>query len=111
VWDLASGKELQTLAGHSGWVNGVAVTPDGKRAVSASENETLKVWDLESGKKLQTLAGHSDGVSGVAVTADRKRAVSASWEQTLPVLEERVRITGGERGDAGEAHFAKPAVL
>jgi WD40 repeat protein len=33
----------------------VAVTADGKRAVSASYDHTLKVWDLESGKVLATL--------------------------------------------------------
>ena len=40
---------LRTLAGHTGGVNAVAVTPDGRRAVSASGDQTLKVWDLESG--------------------------------------------------------------
>jgi WD40 repeat protein len=40
---------LCTLHGHSPKVNGVAVTLDGKRAVSASD-DTLKVWDLETGR-------------------------------------------------------------
>jgi hypothetical protein len=35
---------LRTLEGHSGFVSGVAVTPDGQRAVSASWDKTLKVW-------------------------------------------------------------------
>ena len=39
------------------------MTPDGQRAVSASEDQTLKVWDLESGRELRTLAGHSDSVT------------------------------------------------
>ena len=39
-------------------VNAVAVTPDGQRAVSASDDKTLKVWDLDSGRELRTLAGH-----------------------------------------------------
>jgi WD40 repeat protein len=37
-------------------VNAVAVTPDGKRAVSASWDETLKVWDLESAALLSFTA-------------------------------------------------------
>ena len=58
VWDVESGRELRTLTGHSGSVLGVAVTPDGRRAVSASNDKTLKVWDLESGRELCTLKGH-----------------------------------------------------
>ena len=63
----------------------MAVTADGRRAVSASEDNTLKVWDLETGQELRTLAGHSDSVNGVAVTADGRRAVSASRDKTLKV--------------------------
>ncbi|MSV29537.1 MAG: TIR domain-containing protein, partial [Bryobacterales bacterium] len=76
---------LRTLEGHSDSVSCVAVTPDGRRAVSASEDTTLKVWDLESGRALRTLEGHSDWVYGVAVTPDGKRAVSASEDTTLKV--------------------------
>jgi WD40 repeat protein len=61
----------------------VAVTPDGKQAVSASYDNTLKVWDLESGGALCSLEGHSGYVLGLAVTPDGKRAVSASSDQTL----------------------------
>ena len=63
----------------------MAVTPDGRRAVSASEDKTLKVWDLETGRALRTLEGHSGYVTGVAVTPDGRRAVSASWDNTLKV--------------------------
>ena len=40
-------------------VNAVAVTPDGRRAVSASSDQTLRVWDLESGKEIATFTGES----------------------------------------------------
>ena len=60
------------------WCHGVAVTPDGQRAVSASDDKTLKVWDLGSGRELRTLTGHSGGVRAVAVTPDGQRAISAS---------------------------------
>ena len=61
------------------------MTADGKRAISASLDHTLKVWDLETGRELRTLAGHSASVLGVAVTVDGKRAVSASEDKTLKV--------------------------
>jgi WD40 repeat protein len=76
---------LRTLEGHSHFVYGVAVTPDGKRAVSTSSDHTLKVWDLDTGRALRTLEGHSASVHGVAVTRDGKRAVSASDDKTLKV--------------------------
>jgi hypothetical protein len=44
---------IRTLQGHSGRVHGVAVSPDGRRAVSASSDNKLKVWDLESGGELR----------------------------------------------------------
>jgi WD40 repeat protein len=85
VWDLEKGSKLfkvsrgqRSLRGHSGPVAGVAVTRDGKRAVSASADETLKVWDLESGRALRTLEDRSIWVKCVAVTGDGKRVVAAS---------------------------------
>jgi WD40 repeat protein len=40
---------LYTLQGHTDWIEAVAVTPDGNRAISASIDRTLRVWNLESG--------------------------------------------------------------
>jgi WD40 repeat protein len=75
------------LAGHTSTVRAVAVTPDGRRAVSASDDHTLKVWELEAGRELHTLAGNTNGVWAVAVTPDGRRAVSASDDHTLQVWE------------------------
>jgi WD40 repeat protein len=58
--------------------NDVAVTSDGCRAVSGSDDKTLRLWDLESRQTLRTLKGHARGVCAVAVTPDGRRAVSAS---------------------------------
>jgi WD40 repeat protein len=76
---------VRTLAGHSREVYCVAMSADGRWAVSASQDDTLKVWDLESGHELRTLAGHSAPVHGVARSADGRRAVSASMDNTLKV--------------------------
>ena len=84
-FDPPGGALLRTMEGHSDLVRGVAVTPDGKMAVSGSSDNTLKVWDLGTGRALRTLEGHWDVVGGVAVTPDGKRAVSASFDETLKV--------------------------
>jgi WD40 repeat protein len=81
------GGSKRTFAGHGAWVNGCAVTPDGRRVVSASDDGTLKVWELETGQELATLEGHESVVSGCAVTPDGQRVVSASDDGTLKVWE------------------------
>jgi WD40 repeat protein len=81
------GPLIQTLEGHTKHVWAVAVTPDGRHAVSASGDKALRVWELESGQTLRTLEGHSDEVSGVAIAPDGRRAVSASFDQTVRVWE------------------------
>src|SRR5207302_10535880 len=76
---------IRTLEGHSSWVTGVAVSADGRRAVSASGDNTLKVWDVETGRELGTLQVGCGSVRGVAVSADGRRAVSASDDETPKV--------------------------
>ncbi len=85
VWDLESGKELQTLKGHIGNVNAVVVTPDGTRAISASDDKTLNIWNLENNEQLKIFTGHIRNVNAVAVTPDGTRAISASDDNTLKV--------------------------
>ncbi len=63
----------------------VAITADGKIAVSRSSYNTLKVWDLARGQELHTLTGHNNSVRAVAISADGRFAVSASEDRTLKV--------------------------
>jgi WD40 repeat protein len=73
------------LSGHRYSVNAIAVTPDGRRAVSASDDCALKVWNLQTGRDERTFSGHSAGVNAVAVTLDGRQVVSASRDCTLKV--------------------------
>ncbi len=65
--DAASGREMATLEGHYGAVWSVAVSADGKVALSASDDETLKLWNLETEREPLTLKGHMSAVRGVAM--------------------------------------------
>jgi WD40 repeat protein len=48
----------------------VAVTPDGRRAVSAADDyEKLQLWNLESGKEITSFTGES-GIKSCAIAPD-----------------------------------------
>jgi WD40 repeat protein len=85
VWDLETGTLLRTLTGHDDWVTKVAVSADGRRAVSGGEDKTVRVWDLETGTLLHTLTGHTWPVQSVAVSADGRRGISGSQDGPVRV--------------------------
>ncbi|MEG4109618.1 WD40 repeat domain-containing protein [Microcoleus sp. S13_C5] len=73
------------LGGHNLSVQAVAIAPDGKRAISASYDKTLKIWDTDTGIELRTLTGHTGPVRGVAIAPDSLTAISASDDNTLKI--------------------------
>ncbi len=75
------------LKGHTATVWAVAVTSDGRLAVSGSGDDTVRVWEVATGKCLAVLEGHLSGVNGVAVTADGRLVVSGSYDKTVRVWE------------------------
>ncbi|MCP5089795.1 MAG: TIR domain-containing protein [Gammaproteobacteria bacterium] len=79
----------RTLVGHTGGVKAVAITPNGRRIVSADADGVLRVWDLETGTELLVLTGHEGAVNAVAITSDSQRVVSASEDATLRVWDLR----------------------
>ena len=57
LWDVPTGKEIRSFAGHSGSVTRVAFSPDGRTALTSSNDKTLKLWDLSTGKEIRSFAG------------------------------------------------------
>jgi hypothetical protein len=82
---------LRSLEGHTGWVNAVAVSPDGRFLVSGSSDHTVNVWELESGRLLRSLEGHTGGVNAVAVSPDGRFIVSGSEDRTIRAWEPESR--------------------
>jgi WD40 repeat protein len=70
LWEVASGREVRTLSGHTWDVTSVAFSPDGRLLASGSYDNTIKLWDVASGREVRTLSGHTEGVTSVAFSPD-----------------------------------------
>jgi WD40 repeat protein len=84
---LADGSEKRTFRGHTARVNAVTITANGRFAISASDDHTLRVWNIEEAVEERVLRGHTARVGAVATTGDSQYAVSASDDCTLRVWE------------------------
>ncbi|XZN92415.1 MAG: WD40 repeat domain-containing protein [Microcoleus sp.] len=113
IWDLETGQELFTLDGHTAIINAVAVTPDGRKVISASGDASLKIWDLQTREQLHTLTGHKGiydfhkgEINDVAIASDGKQAISASsddqsliiWDLESGEKLQSLKVTAGIHG-------------
>ena len=73
---------IKNLKEHEEAVTAVAITPDGKKAISGSVDKTCILWDLVSGKSIYLLNGHEGPITSVAMTPDGEKAVTASSDNT-----------------------------
>jgi WD40 repeat protein len=72
---LDSEMERATLAGHTGWGKGVAISPDGTLA-SASTDRTVRLWYPGTVRQTAILEGHKHWVTSVAFSPDGKTLAS-----------------------------------
>jgi WD40 repeat protein len=85
LWDLETGAMVREMRGHTSGVNNVAFLPEGRQALSTSNDRTLRLWDLDDGLEIHCLSGHTDAVNSVVITRDGRCAVSASNDKTVRV--------------------------
>ncbi|WP_339731219.1 SUMF1/EgtB/PvdO family nonheme iron enzyme [uncultured Gimesia sp.] len=81
----AGGPLIRTISNATGFYNCLALTPDGKYAVTGKNDRLLRIWDLSTGNLIRRLKGHTKNPTCVAVTPDGKRVVSGSSDKTLKV--------------------------
>lgn len=89
------------MRGHGGPVRALAVTTDGRTAISGSFDSSAILWSIETGAALQVLRYHDGAVNAVAALPDGRFATAgedgriALWQAGRP---EPVRVIEGHAG-------------
>jgi WD40 repeat protein/serine/threonine protein kinase len=87
LWDALTGVCLRSFAGHTARVYSACFSPDGKSALSGSEDKTLRLWDIATGKCLRSFEGHTSDIHSVCFSPDAKWALSGSNDKTVRLWE------------------------
>ncbi len=75
LWEVATGRELRTLAGStgaglfgmSGGFYSIAFSRDGRQIAAGGYDGSIKVWDVSTGRETRAMGGTADGGSKVPI--------------------------------------------
>jgi serine/threonine protein kinase len=87
LWAADGGDEpLKVLRGHASRVTAVALSADGKRAVSGDDQGTVILWSTETGQAIRMFVKvHRPGTEGVALSPDGKYYASGGRDKKVRV--------------------------
>lgn len=85
LWNVQTGKCVQSLKGHSRWVQSIAFDATGDLLVSGSEDQTVRVWNVQTGKCLAQLEAHESWIRSVAFSFDGQLVFSGGEDETVKV--------------------------
>ena len=103
--------EIFAQRGHSGSVEVVAFSPDGRYALSGSQDKTLKLWEVSNGKEIRTFPGHETPVKSAVFNRDGKYVLSiGSYDKTLKLWDvatgKAIRTLSGYDNSVSAAAFS-----
>ncbi|WP_419992730.1 protein kinase domain-containing protein [Streptomyces boninensis] len=77
LWELASGRQLQSIPLDNVIVGALSLGADGKRAASMANDRVIRLWDLHAGRCLQAIQLESPHTTPVCLSPDGTFVVAA----------------------------------
>jgi WD40 repeat protein/serine/threonine protein kinase len=103
LFDVRGGKRLALLRGHKAGVCGAILLPDGKTAVTASFDQSVKIWDVPTQRELESLHGEALALFSMALSPDGRRLAAGGPEGVVRLWDPSTRqLVAAIKGPAGE---------
>ncbi len=83
--NLADGKIIRTLVGHTAGVTGIVFHPTGTLMATCSKDRTLKLWNPSAVAPLKSLDGHNAWIQGITFIEQGTKLATVSADQTVRI--------------------------
>ncbi|KAF0153925.1 MAG: (Myosin heavy-chain) kinase [Syntrophaceae bacterium] len=110
---LGNEKSANVFQGHQKAIKSLAVSSDGRYAVSATGYDPAKLWDVETGKEIRTFLNinailkKTENASLVDISQDGRRVITAGFAYNAPPIKLWDRATGEMIRSFGDASHSK----
>eukprot|EP00002_Diphylleia_rotans_P040976 TRINITY_DN9858_c0_g1_i1.p1 TRINITY_DN9858_c0_g1~~TRINITY_DN9858_c0_g1_i1.p1 ORF type:complete len:2738 (-),score=353.47 TRINITY_DN9858_c0_g1_i1:272-7834(-) len=98
LWEVSTGKLIQTLSGHTWYVKCLTsvISPTGALWIaSGGGDKTVRVWNAEDGKELMTLRGHGNWINSLCHVRTRPGTVCGTLFCEKKAKEEVILASAG----------------
>uniref|UniRef100_A0A8C1ZHK0 Guanine nucleotide binding protein (G protein), beta polypeptide 1b n=1 Tax=Cyprinus carpio TaxID=7962 RepID=A0A8C1ZHK0_CYPCA len=89
LWDIETGQQTTTFAGHTGDVMSLSLAPDTRLFVSGACDASAKLWDVREGMCRQTFTGHESDINAICFFPNGNAFATGSDDATCRLFDLR----------------------
>jgi WD40 repeat protein len=89
IWvrDLENGRVIARWTGHTGIIDALAISLDGRLALSSSSDQTARLWDIATGAELRRFPGQPELDLHAIFSPDGRRAIVTSAGHLIRIFD------------------------